>query len=237
MTEARELTQREIDANVAKLEAEAAKALADARKATAQAVNEEAEGRVYEINALNAEQVSAFQQSGDGHHGVYRFDGPVTAASVKAAIGVLSSWSRQKPDGEFEIIFSSPGGEIISGMALFDFLQELRSRGHKLTTGCAGMAASMAGILLQAGDVRWVGEQSWVMIHQAGFGVQGKTFDVEDELEFVKRIQERICAIFAKRSKLTARTIKGKWNRKDWWIDADEALKLGLVDEIRCQLP
>jgi ATP-dependent protease ClpP protease subunit len=120
---------------------------------------------------------------------------------------------------------------------LFDFLQGLRAEGHKLTTGTLGMAASMAGILLQAGDVRWVGGQAWVMIHRAAFGAFGKTYEVEDEVDFVKRIEERILDIFTNRSKLTKQKIKKNWDRKDWWISPDEALELSLVDEIRATLP
>ena len=51
------------------------------------------------------------------------------------------------------------------------------------------MAASMAGILLQAGDTRWVGHQAWVMIHRAAFGAWGKTHEIEDEVEFVKELK------------------------------------------------
>ena len=99
------------------------------------------------------------------------------------------------------------------------------------------MAASMAGILLQAGDTRWVGHQAWVMIHRAAFGAFGKTYEVEDEVEFVKRIEERILEIFTTRSKLTKQKIKRNWDRKDWWISADEALEAHLVDEVRAMMP
>ena len=149
----------------------------------------------------------------------------------------LTQWSRLNPKCPMEIIFSSPGGSIIDGFELFDFIQDLRSRGHHITTGTLGMAASMAGILLQAGDTRWVGGQAWVMIHRAAFGAFGKTYEVEDEVEFVKRIEGRILDIFTSRSKLTKQKIKKNWDRKDWWISADEALELHLVDEIRAVLP
>jgi ATP-dependent protease ClpP protease subunit len=99
------------------------------------------------------------------------------------------------------------------------------------------MAASMAGILLQAGDVRWVGGQAWIMIHRAAFGAFGKTYEVEDEVEFVKRIEERCLDIFVSRSKLTKQKIKKNWDRKDWWINPDEAKELALVDEVRAILP
>jgi ATP-dependent protease ClpP protease subunit len=99
------------------------------------------------------------------------------------------------------------------------------------------MAASMAGILLQAGDTRWVGQQAWLMIHRAAFGAYGKTFEIEDEVKFVKRIEERILDIFTSRSELTRNKIKRNWERKDWWISSEEAIELKLVDEIRAILP
>ena len=136
-----------------------------------------------------------------------------------------------------EIIFSSPGGSIIDGFELFDHIQQLRNDGHHITTGTLGMAASMAGILLQAGDTRWVGQQAWVMIHRAAFGAWGKTFEIEDEVKFVKRMEERILDIFTSRSKLSRNKIKRNWDRKDWWISAEEAITLGLVDEIRATMP
>ena len=149
----------------------------------------------------------------------------------------LTQWHRKDPKCDIEIIFSSPGGSIIDGFELFDFIQHLRNEGHKVTTGSLGMAASMAGILLQAGDVRWIGHQAWMMIHRAAFGAIGKTYEVEDEVRLVKRIEERILDIFTSRSELTKHKIKKNWDRKDWWIDADECLSLGLVDEVRAMLP
>jgi ATP-dependent protease ClpP protease subunit len=75
------------------------------------------------------------------------------------------------------------------------------------------------------------------MIHRAAFGAYGKTFDVEDELLFVKRIEERIIDIFTARSSLTKQKIKRNWDRKDWWISAEQALDLKLVDEVRAMMP
>ena len=65
----------------------------------------------------------------------------------------------------------------------------------------------------------------------------GKTFEIEDEVKLVKRIEERIVDIFTKRSKLSKQKIKRNWDRKDWWISADECLELELVDEIRAMMP
>ena len=220
----------EINAEVAKILAETKKLEAEARKAEA-----EADKEVLEANA--AFRKRARDKASDEENHLYRFSGSVDKASIKNCIKKLTEWSRLDPKCDIEIIFSSPGGEIISGFELFDFLQELRNKGHKITTGSLGMAASMAGILLMAGDVRWIGHQSWMMIHRAAFGAHGKTFEIEDEVEFVKRIEERILDIFHARSKLTKLKIKRNWDRKDWWISADECLELQLVDEVRAMLP
>jgi ATP-dependent Clp endopeptidase proteolytic subunit ClpP len=177
------------------------------------------------------------RNSRDDKNYLYRFNDKVSSESVKRCMQTLTEWSRLDPECAIEIIFSSPGGSIIDGFELFDFLQDLRYQGHHMTTGTLGYAASMAGVLLQAGDVRWVGQQAWVMIHRAAFGAWGKTYEIEDEVKFIQRIEERILGIFTSRSNLSKTKIKRNWDRKDWWISADEAMEMGLVDEIRAKMP
>lgn len=188
----------------------------------------ELESELEDIDLANAKD--------DMNH-LYRFNSKVSSDSVKKCMEKLTEWHRLDPECAIEIIFSSPGGSIISGFELFDFLQDLRYQGHHITTGTLGYAASMAGVLLQAGDVRWVGQQAWVMIHRAAFGASGKTFEIEDEVRFTQRLEGRILDIFTSRSKLSKAKIKRNWDRKDWWISADEAIEMGLVDEIRAKMP
>lgn len=230
MSEEASRTKEEIKADVARTLAETKKLEAETRKA-------EAEALVAELDARSEYRKREREKAGDEENYLYRFAGEVSKNSVNNCMKKLTQWSRLNPKCDIEIIFSSPGGSIIDGFELFDFIQDLRSRGHHITTGTLGMAASMAGILLQAGDTRWVGGQAWVMIHRAAFGAFGKTYEVEDEVEFVKRIEERILEIFTSRSKLTKQKIKKNWDRKDWWISADEAVELNLVDEVRATLP
>ena len=182
------------------------------------------------------EDISLTNAKDDMNH-LYRFNSSVSSDSVKKCMEKLTEWHRLDPECSIEIIFSSPGGSIISGFELFDFLQDLRYQGHHITTGTLGYAASMAGVLLQAGDVRWVGQQAWVMIHRAAFRAAGKTYEIEDEVKFTQRLEGRILDIFTSRSKLSKTKIKRNWDRKDWWISADEAIEMGLVDEIRAKMP
>lgn len=232
------------------------KTLAEADAATAAAERSRAEAAKFEIEAglVKAElaskaltarallrQEEAYLAS-DYFARVYRFEKDINPLTAKACMTLLSEWSRLEPGCAMEVVFNSPGGSIVDGMALYDFIQDLRASGHMITTSCLGMAASMAGILLQAGDRRTMGRQSWLMIHEASFGAGGKTGEVEDRVEWVKRIQERILDIFAERcltageaatQRLTRGKIKASWTRKDWWVSSDEALKYGLIDSFR----
>tara|TARA_Y100000588_G_scaffold390437_1_gene495912 strand:+ start:8939 stop:9670 length:732 start_codon:yes stop_codon:yes gene_type:complete len=238
MSEEKEKKSPEETAAELKLkEAETRKTEAEARKTEAEATKAEMDANLSAMELEKARRSFLREKSHDEENRLYRFSGSVSEASVKKCMVKLTEWSRLEPKCDIEIVFSSPGGSIIDGFELFDFVQELRTKGHKITTGSLGMAASMAGILLQAGDVRWIGHQSWMMIHRAAFGAIGKTYEVEDEVKLVKRIEDRILDIFTSRSKLTRQKLRRNWDRKDWWIDADECVKVGLVDEIRGMMP
>jgi ATP-dependent Clp protease protease subunit len=212
--------------------AEDEKFRAEGRKADAEARKALAEAEAAEIDLERKRHEERKRLALDEHHHVYRFIGEVSGASVKTCIDQLQTWHRLDPACPLTLILQSPGGEIISGMALWDYLQELRDGGHHLTTIARGYAASMAGILLQAGDVRVIGSEAWLLVHEASFGAGGSMGQVEDTVEWVKAIQKRILEIFAARSRLSVKQIERRWKRKNWWLDSTEALKLGFVDRI-----
>ncbi len=209
-----------------KLNAEADHAEAEAQIARAQAV-------AAEIGQRDLERKESDYLAGNKFHKVYAFNDAVGSSAVGACISQLNIWSRTDPKCDIEVIFNSPGGSVIDGMALYDYFQALRRKDHKLTTTTFGMAASMAGILLQAGDVRVIGAESYVLIHEISTGAIGKIGEIEDVVEFTKKIQKRVLAIFAVRSNKSVGYFEKHWRRKDWWLDSSECLKLGLVDEIR----
>jgi ATP-dependent Clp endopeptidase proteolytic subunit ClpP len=228
----RALTQLEIDANVSKANAEAASALAEAKSHSAEARKLTAEAQQAELAIVKSRRAEAIELAKDEYHRLYVFDSAVGDASVTTCIHKLAEWSRNDPGCDIEIIFNSPGGSVVAGMALYDYINQIRRKGHKVTTNTLGMAASMAGILLQAGDVRKMGAEAWLLIHEGSFGATGSVGQVEDTVEWVKKIQQRILAIFAAKSTLSAKQIQSRWSRRDWWLSSDEALKLGFIDEI-----
>ncbi|KKM79032.1 hypothetical protein LCGC14_1353960 [marine sediment metagenome] len=212
--------------------AEALKFKAETRKENAEAAGLEVVAAITEIERDQARRKDKENLAADKHNFVYVFDDPVHATSVRVCIAQLTVWTRNNPKQDIEIIFNSPGGDVVEGMALYDFIQLVKGRGHHVTTTALGMAASMAGILLQAGTKRRMGAEAWVLIHEGSFGTAGKVGEVEDKVDWVKRIMKRICKIFAARSTLSAGQIARRWKRKDWWLDSSECLKFGFIDEI-----
>ncbi len=243
MPDSSKKSKKEIDASISKTLAEAQKIQAEAEKIKleqAKIALDIERLKIYNQEAAlsldKKQREERREKAHDEENMVYRFNTVVDKTYVNDCMHKLTQWSRRHPKCDMEIVFSSGGGSIIDGFVLFDFIQELRGRGHKVTTGSLGMAASMAGILLQAGDYRWMGHQAWMMIHRAAFGAIGKTFEIEDEVAWIKRIEDRILEIFEKKSTLTRTKIKRNWDRKDWWISSDEALEMGLIDQIRGEL-
>jgi ATP-dependent protease ClpP protease subunit len=226
-------TAEEIAAEVAKATAEAAKFTAEAAKAAAEARTAELAVERAEIETQKAREVERDRLLDDDHQRLYRFTSAVTDSSVANAVKKLTVWSRTDPGCDITIVFDSPGGSILDGFHLFDAILNLRAKGHHVTTWGQGMVASMASVLLQAGDHRVLTPQTSVLLHEAKFWAVGSYGQVKDEVEFVEKLQDRILTIFAARSKLTKTAIKNKWTRREWWMLADEALKHGFADEIR----
>ncbi len=164
---------------------------------------------------------------------IYFFNDSITPDSVEACMAALDRWSRRDPGCDITIIINSPGGNVIAGMQLYDYIRMISRQGHHITTMALGMAASMGGILLQAGDTRVMGRETYILVHEVASVAWGKMGEIEDEVEFLHKIQDRILGIFADRTKLTKAQLAKNWKRKDWWFDSTEALRDGFVDEVR----
>src|SRR6185369_16947215 len=163
------------------------KAAAEARKADAEAALFAAEAQEAEHKAAvallereKAEEKRARERFADAYGDrIYRFLDPVADPSVTKCINALDAWHREDPECKMTIVFDSPGGGVIEGFHLFDHILELRNT-HFVTTMTRGYAASMAGILLQAGEERVMGPNAHLMLHEVSFGARGKIGEVED---------------------------------------------------------
>lgn len=174
------------------------------------------------------------QRAADCLHGYYEFTEEVSGETVGNILYSLRSHERAYPRTPITIELCTPGGSIIDGLRLFDELCRLRRKGHHVTIRVRGEAASMGATILQAADQRECGPNAFIMIHRVAFGAFGKTYEVEDEAEFVKtKLEYRLLRIFAERCGGDPRRFSDLFaKRKDAWYTAEEALDFGLIDEI-----
>ncbi len=252
-------TPEEIEAAIAQIKANAELAIASAEEkraaarehiADAKARDLEAEhtkflidhakidNAIAEIAFTKCEREESFAKSLDMFHKVYTFNDQVTEKSVKNCIDTLSVWSRQSPQCDLTLYINSGGGSIIDGFALIDFITQLRRQGHKVTTVAIGWAASMSAVLLQAGDVRVIGKNAFLLLHEGSLELAGTTGQAQDTMKLLEKMHTNIWELFASRAlpinpKTTAAYLRKIAKRTDVAFSSSEALELGLVDEIR----
>ena len=158
---------------------------------------------------------------------------PETAADY---VNALTHWERRDPGEPITVMINSPGGSVMDGFAVFDTLQRLRRKGHFITTHGSGMVASMAAVLLQAGDERVLDKRAKLLIHEGGASfAKGQQFsqgELEDMQILTDMLQKDLLETLAERSTMSVDQLKRKWKRRDWYIGTEEALELGFCDRI-----
>jgi ATP-dependent Clp endopeptidase proteolytic subunit ClpP len=235
MAKSPEYKAAEIDkmaAEAAEARARTAQAVIDAERSQVYLDEARALNRLQDIRLLKAEEEEGQRLASDYHNRTYRFFSDIREASARNAASTLTEWSRLDPGCEIEFVIDSPGGDIIATLHLFDVMRDLSAKGHRITTRALGMAASGGGVLLQAGDHRVMSPRASLLIHEASFGSGGSFGQVEDQVKFVEKLQDRMLDIYAERSSLSKTQIKNKWKRTNWWMDSKEAHKHGFCDEI-----
>jgi ATP-dependent Clp protease protease subunit len=155
---------------------------------------------------------------------------PINDAVAANVIAQLLFLESEDPEKDINIYINSPGGVVSSGLAIYDTMQYVKC---DVATICIGMAASMGAILLTAGTKgkRSVLPNSKVMIHQPMGGTQGQASDIEIEAREILRTKTTLNEIIGKHSGHTAAEIALDSDR-NYWLDAQEALKYGLVDRL-----
>lgn len=188
--------------------------------------------RTAEFDLAKKERELARERASADENLTYTFYDGVTDENIKPSLAKLGEWGRRFPGKPITVIVNSPGGSVLAGLALYDFLQKLRGDGHHVTIICLGMAASMGGILLQAGDKRLIGANARVLIHAVSGGTTGTVHAMEDRVGFSRSLWESLKQILATRSVLSAEEIEERAHRKDWWLSAQEAIDLGFADDM-----
>lgn len=134
------------------------------------------------------------------------------------------------PSKDISIYINSPGGSVYAGYGIYDTMQYI---GCDISTICTGIAASMASVLLVAGEKgkRYALPHSRVMIHQPLGGMQGQASDLEIAAREILRVKKELYEIISQHSGMSYEQVE-KDSDRDYWMNADEALKYGMVDKI-----
>lgn len=211
------------------------KITAEITKLKAETRNQVALARKHEHDLVVSKEHHDETQASDWEARVYRFTDYVDKDSIVACMETLATWHRlDPPDTDIEVVFTSPGGLVLTGISLFDFLRLLSREDKNVITTDLGYAASMSGILLQAGDVRRIGAESWLHIHEVAWKLDGKYSEHLDEVEWGRRWMDRMFTIFTERSKgkMTEKKLRDLVLRKEAWFNAEDCIKYGFADEI-----
>ena len=156
--------------------------------------------------------------------------GEVEDHMASVIVAQLLFLESENPSKDIAMYINSPGGGVTAGMAIHDTMQYIRP---KISTVCIGQACSMGSFLLAAGEPgsRVALPNARIMVHQPSGGAQGKAADIEIQAREIIRIRARMNDLYVKYTGRSLEEIEKAMDR-DTFLEADEALKFGLIDKV-----
>ncbi len=136
----------------------------------------------------------------------------------------------EDPDKDLHLYINSPGGIVTAGLAIYDTMQYIKPQ---VSTLCMGQAASIAALLLAAGEKgkRFALPHSRILIHQPMGGFQGQASDVDIQAKEILRMREELNYILASQTKQSLEKI-AKDTDRDFFMTGEQAKAYGIIDEV-----
>jgi ATP-dependent Clp protease protease subunit len=155
---------------------------------------------------------------------------PIDSQVANVIVAQLLFLSREDPEKEIQIYINSPGGEIYSGLAIYDTMQMIT---NPISTVAVGVTASFGTVLLTAGTKgrRYALPNATIHLHQPLGGAQGQATDIEIQTKQILRLRTLLNNILVRHTGKTIEVIKQDTER-DFYLEAPEAVKYGLVDQV-----
>lgn len=156
--------------------------------------------------------------------------GEINDQTANTVVAQLIYLEAKNPDKEISLYINSPGGSVTAGMAIYDTMQYIKC---PVSTICVGIAASMAAVLLCAGEKgkRFCLTNSEVMIHQPLGGAQGQASDIKIHADHILKTREKLNKIIAKHTGKSIKDVEQDTDR-DNFLSAKDALEYGIIDKI-----
>jgi len=156
--------------------------------------------------------------------------GSIDSDVANLVIAQLLFLASEDPKKDISFYINSPGGHVSAGLAILDTMNHIAPA---VSTVCVGMAASMGAVLLSAGQKgkRFALPNAEIMIHQPSGGAEGMASDIEITAKQILRLRERLNKLLAKNTGQKLEKITTDVDR-DFFMDAQEALKYGIIDKV-----
>ena len=156
--------------------------------------------------------------------------GPVDDPVANVVVAQLLFLESENPDKDINLYINSPGGNVSSGLAIYDTVQFIKP---DVSTICVGLAASMGALLLAGGakGKRYCLPHSRLMIHQPSGGAYGQATDIDIHAREILRLRERLNEVLAAHTGQPLEKIAIDTER-DNFMGAEEAVEYGLVDQV-----
>lgn len=154
----------------------------------------------------------------------------VDHVSANLIVAQLLFLEAEDPDKDIQFYINSPGGEVSSGLMIYDTMQYIKP---DVQTIAMGMAASMGAFLVGAGTKgkRFALPNAEIMIHQPSGGTQGQASDISIAAEHILKMRRRLNVILADICNQPLEVIERDTER-DHWMDAQEAIEYGIIDKV-----
>jgi len=149
---------------------------------------------------------------------------------ANAVVAQLLFLAADDPDKDIQMYINSPGGSVSAGFAIYDTMQHIKPA---VSTICVGLAASMAAVLLTAGEhgKRFALPNSEVMIHQPLGGARGQASDIQIHAAHIIKTRQRLNQILSERSGQSMEQVERDTDR-DRFMSAADAKAYGLIDDV-----
>jgi ATP-dependent Clp protease protease subunit len=136
----------------------------------------------------------------------------------------------EDPEKDINMYINSPGGNVTSGMAIYDTMQYVKS---PVSTLCFGQASSMGALLLASGEdgKRFALPHSRILLHQPMGGFQGQATDIDIHAKEIIRMKAELENILVKHTKQSQERIHEDTDR-DFFMSGDQAMKYGIIDKV-----
>jgi ATP-dependent Clp protease protease subunit len=155
---------------------------------------------------------------------------PVDDHVANVAIAQLLFLEYEDPDKDIHLYINSPGGLVTAGLAIYDTMRFIKA---PVSTICLGQAASVAALLLAAGEKgkRFALPYSRILIHQPIAGIAGQAADIDIQAREILRIRDTLNKILTQHTGQDTERIKQDTER-DFFMSAEEAKEYGIIDEV-----